>query len=1003
MRLRSVLVRCLTSASLILAFCSTAAVATDLSGTIDSDTSLTAAGNPYNLVGSLSIAAGKRLTLGPGVVVVARGNHRIYVHGTLQTDGTGTHPVILRAADAAARGAWEGVYVAAGGQCLWSNTTVKNATTGLTAVGANLQLDNCNLLLCETDGAMAWGSTVLSATGCHFDNNGRHGLCLEGDEATGAVGECHFRRNGQYPVYLKATLAEMLQAGNVYAGNGVQRIGVSCSLTNDITDDDTWIYQGVDYDTSAGAGEHTLTIAAGGQLRIARSVRVRSDGMEVRGALRVFGTEDLRCALLSPRTTAQPGDWAGITFRPGSYGDLNSLDLAHATTGITVDGAEVRVTDCTIRDCQYDGLRVTGGATTYARFDRFFRCGRSGVRLDGPDLAGVVKGCVFRWCGDYPVWALAQNVWLVRNLNVYTDNAIQAVGVSCTLDPDLDGGSHSWVAQGVPLDCTADSLGTVLSVGPAAALVLGPDLVLLSGGVEVWGHLEVRGTSSRQVRFEPANASPAPGDWGGVTLHGATGAVSGARIAWATTGLTLDGCSVPISETTVSSSQYDGLRCQGNSRPVVTTSQFVGNGRHGVLIENTACPNLGDLGSIAITDDGYNRFSGNVGYDVYNATPNTIMAQGNWWPSTDEAAIGARVYDEADDSRRGPVRFMPCAGGTPNTAPVLSWLGSVGYEADGLDPEVGTPQAVFRFRVRYADAEGSPPSFVNLHLAAGDGEVVGSPFAMDRGAQTNYKAGVVYLKNLTLAAGRNYTYWFAAADGELEAVGPPLLPKAGPTVNTGPVLEWVGTDGWTSDGVNPDSGLPGVTAFRYRVRYRDADGDAPAAVLCHVARDGSPVTGSPFTMTMVAGGDPVVGLVYEYARKLTQTGAYTYRFEASDGLQQAEGAAAQETSGPEVSPESGSALIWSLSAIPVTGRMVDVRWNLTSAARVSLRVASLAGRTVAELIADDRRRAGPNSATWNGRSQHGTPVPAGTYLVILECRSGDGNRHQRATTVTLSP
>lgn len=1003
MRCPTVLCRCLPLASVTLLVGCTVVMATDLSGTIDSDTSLTAAGNPYNLVGSLSIVAGKRLTLGPGVVVVAQGNHRIYVHGTLQTEGTAASPVVLRAADPTARGAWEGIYVATGGQCLWSNTTVKNATTGLTAVGAYLELQNCNLLLCATDGAMAWGSTVLSATECHFDNNGRHGLYLEGDQATGTIGACHFRLNGQYPVYLKATLAEMLQAGNLYVGNGIQRIGVSCSLTNDITDDDTWVYQGVNYDTSAGAGDHTLTIAAGGQLRIARSVRVRSAGIEVLGALRVFGADGLRCALLSPQSDPQPGDWAGITFRPGSYGDLNSLDLAHATTGLTVDGAEVRVTDCTIKDCEYDGLRVTGGATTYARFDRFFRCGRSGVRLDGPDLAGVVKGCVFRWCGDYPAWALAQNVWMLRNLNVYTDNARQAVGVSCTLDPDLESGSHSWVAQDVPFDCGADSLGTVLGVGPAATLDLGPDLVLLSGGVEVWGHLEVRGTSSRQVCFGPTTPSPAAGDWNGLTLHRATGSISGARIAWAATGITLDDCSMPISESAVLSSQYDGLRCQGNSSPTVTTSQFADNGRHGVLIENTARPNLGNLGSATLTDDGRNRFSGNAGYDVYNATANTILAQGNWWPSTDEAAIGARVYDRADDSRRGPVTFMPCAGGTPNKAPVLSWLGSVGYEADGLDPEVGTPQTVFRFRVRYADDEGSPPSFVNLHIAADGVEIEQSPFAMDRGAQTNYQAGVVYLKNLTLAAGRHYTYWFAAADGELEAVGAPLLPKAGPVVNTAPVLDWVGTEGWTSDGVNPDTGLAGITAFRYRVRYRDADGDAPAAILCHITRNGTPISGSPFAMKLVGGSDPVAGLIYEHARKLTLTGAYTYRFEASDGLQSAEGVATQETSGPQVNAETNSALVLSFLATALNGRMVDIRWNLASSARVSVRVVNLAGRTVAEVVSDQQRAVGLNSATWNGRSQHGTPVPGGTYVVILECCADDGARHQRATTITVSP
>lgn len=997
------LARQLTTVLPALIVCCGAAIATDLSGTVGTDTFLTAAGNPYNLVGSLSISAGKRLTLGAGVVVVVQGNHRLYVNGILETNGTPAQPVALRAANAQLRGAWEGVYVSPGGQCRLNWTTIKNATTALTGVGADLRLDRCNLLLNETDGLMAWGTTALLATACHFDNNGRHGLYLEGDAASGAVSDCHFRKNGQYPVLLKATLAEMLQAGNLYAGNGIQRIGVSCSLVGDIGDDDTWIFQGVDFDTSAGSGEHLLTIAPGGQLTIARAVRIRSAGIDVQGALRVFGVEALRCALLSPDAVPGPGDWPGVTFRPGSYGDLNWLDLAYGTTGLTVDGAEVRVTDSTVRDCQYDGLRVTGSATVYARFDRFLRCGRSGVRLDGPGLSGVVKGCVFRWSGDYPLWTLAENVWLVRNLNRYSDNAIQAVGVACSRDPDLASGNHSWVAQDVPLDCSADAAGTVLNVGPGSSLTLGPDLVLLSGGVEVRGRIDVNGTSSRQVRFGPATGSARPGDWSGLALYNATGSISGANVTCASTGITLANSSLPIRETTVTNSEYDGLRCQGSSQPVVTTCQFANNGRHGVLIENTARPNLGDLGSVTTADDGRNCFSGNAQYDVYNATANRILAQGNWWPSADEAAIGARVYDQADDSRRGKVDFVPYAGATPNNAPVLSWLGTSGYETDGLDPEVGAPQTLFRFKVRYADSEGSPPSFVRLHITAGDVAIAGSPFAMDRGTQTNYQAGVTYHKNLTLPAGRNYRYWLTAGDGQLVAVGSPVSPRSGPLVNTRPILEWVGTDGWTSDGVSPDAGVAGTTVFRYRVRYRDADGDAPATVLCHIARGGTPIPKSPFPMKAVQGTDPTEGVVYEHARRLPQPGTYAYRFEASDGVGAAEGAPTEETAGPTTEADTGAALVMSLTAVPVASRAIGISWCLGAPARISVRVRNLAGRPVASLVTDDWREAGIGSAVWNGRTQRGLWAPGGTYLVVLESVSQNGTHHQRVTSAVLRP
>ncbi|MEK7765059.1 MAG: hypothetical protein AAB368_02365, partial [bacterium] len=69
--------------------------------------------------------------------------------------------------------------------------------------------------------------------------------------------------------------------------------------------------------------------------------------------------------------------------------------------------------------------------------------------------------------------------------------------------------------------------------------------------------------------------------------------------------------------------------------------------------------------------------------------------------------------------------------------------------------------------------------------------------------------------------------------------------SAPPATNTAPQLAAAGGVGYESDGVDPDSGS---WKFTYKVKYTDAEGDAPATGYprVRVDRSGTPVRGSPF-------------------------------------------------------------------------------------------------------------------------------------------------------------
>jgi len=137
------------------------------------------------------------------------------------------------------------------------------------------------------------------------------------------------------------------------------------------------------------------------------------------------------------------------------------------------------------------------------------------------------------------------------------------------------------------------------------------------------------------------------------------GTLTGADLELGQNGINLTNASPLIQACTLARSQYDGLVCAGTSSPVVVRSRFLSNGRHGVYVSGTAAPNLGNLLSASLLDDGRNTLKGNAGYDLYNDTANTLYAQNNQWASTDPTAIAKRIFDQADSPTRGQVIFSP--------------------------------------------------------------------------------------------------------------------------------------------------------------------------------------------------------------------------------------------------------------------------------------------------------------------------------------------------------
>ncbi|MBN1755140.1 hypothetical protein JW877_02900 [bacterium] len=106
-----------------------------------------------------------------------------------------------------------------------------------------------------------------------------------------------------------------------------------------------------------------------------------------------------------------------------------------------------------------------------------------------------------------------------------------------------------------------------------------------------------------------------------------------------------------------------------------------------------------------------------------------------------------------------------------NTVSILKWVGSPGFENDGLEPEYGSKATDFTFQIMYQHPQGAPPLWIIASIDTNDdgffSESEKFPLEVLKG--TNYQKGVIYFTTLVLSfvPGRynDLSYYFSASDG----------------------------------------------------------------------------------------------------------------------------------------------------------------------------------------------------------------------------------------------
>lgn len=639
---------------------------------ITSDTVLTATHSPWELRSNVLIEAGASVTVEPDVRIIARGDFRLTVSGSLTAMSPPGTRIVFRATDNGSVGAWKGIYFTPGSTGLFQRVTFRNARDNIMIDSADVRLYNCQIRLAARDGLYAWGDSFLKCAYCRFQNNGRYGLHIQTSRPNGAVIYSRFVGNGAHPVRVKATCLEMLRRGNIFEYNETQAIGVDCGAAVDIEDVDCWRDQDLPLDLAIASPNDDLVIAPDGVLRIKSGLRIYPPRrIVVQGRLLVDGLPDAR-VIIQPRGAAQPGDWLGIELEPGALARLSATTVGCARTGLSVEDARLFMTGAVVRRSLEDGVFAAGTSHVDLANCTIDDCGANGLHMPQPTSTGKVHTTRFSACRAYPVRVAATVAEVLRYGNSYVGNGVQAIGVLCGTHPDiLD--DDAWLPQGVPYDLSADPNATHLRVGASGRLSLRPGVQVVGGGISVAGILVAAGEPDQPVTFGSPYSPPAPGDWSGIEfILESAGRLVNAEVSHAETGVVIRSPGyIKLIDTRVTDCLQDGIRVGGTAVPIISGCEIQGNGRWGIGLFGDARPALGSATN-PLENPGRNCIYDNGRYDLANYTDHAILAQSNWWGTTDQVQIARQILDHGDDATLGPVNYVPFLNSSPTAvAPTL--------------------------------------------------------------------------------------------------------------------------------------------------------------------------------------------------------------------------------------------------------------------------------------------------------------------------------------------
>jgi hypothetical protein len=342
------------------------AMATDVAGTIATNTTWTPAGSPYVVTSDIIVAAGVKLTVQPGVTVQFQQHRALFVEGELEARGSSGSPIVFTGTTAA-KGWWRYIYAFNAGKAT---------------------LDWCRVSYAgfyDSAAILKTGSGALAVTNSVIDSTPGDGIRIAAGYAAFTSANNTFS-NHNFGVRLTIG-ASFDDDSSDFSGNAVDVYVDGGGIPQDVT----WnlkpaysVY--VSADLTVGAGRR-LTVKPGTVVKFAQYKAIW-----VQGELIAQGSAGAPVVFTDWRddtaggdangdgsaTQPAPGWWRFIYVSGGGSATLAECRIAYAgyfdSAGIVKTGSgALSMNGVTVTDTAGDGLRIDGSSgahgIVYCRFE----------------------------------------------------------------------------------------------------------------------------------------------------------------------------------------------------------------------------------------------------------------------------------------------------------------------------------------------------------------------------------------------------------------------------------------------------------------------------------------------------------------------------------------------------------------------------------------------------------------------------------------------------------
>ncbi|MDD5371727.1 MAG: hypothetical protein PHQ40_21815, partial [Anaerolineaceae bacterium] len=523
---------------------------TEHTGSLTGDETWTPAGNPHYVNGTVTIPAGKTLTIQPGVIVGSYNNGawsqtgRIIVQGSLNAVGTAESKIIFTSKADSAPSQWGGIQVQ-GGAATLTNVEVRYGGGG----GGFMCPNNPNATVC----IQAGGSLTITDSSFHanapvdgdvFDGVVSAYSANDSETLNLSVQNTRFEDNAvsnvtalYYPIFLDGPGIHLTLAGNTFANNKLNRIllqnnpmKTQAALTLPAqTGLDAYELRG---DWTVPASQ-TLTLNPGVTFLARHGDWGRGVALVVEGKLLAQGSEAQKITL---DATDPAYGWSGLLVRGAAglaqighaqilHGGAPGLANIYQSNLVVDNGARLELSDSRVANLITAAANYRDGALMVVNGVAILT--RNTIADNLPAGAGA---------GLYAMRVSGQQSRLEMVGNTFSGNWINAVllgsdGLAATINTLRPQAGLLGYDVGIPYaDYTYTQQPTgqlTLEPGTHVRGVAGP----WGKGIylKIQGQLQAMGSAEDPVVFESASDT-SPASWGGIYIHGGAAELYQVRI-----------------------------------------------------------------------------------------------------------------------------------------------------------------------------------------------------------------------------------------------------------------------------------------------------------------------------------------------------------------------------------------------------------------------------------------------------------------------------------------